>query len=61
MKQVVEYQGIPVGILIPGDNLLTFLAVKFDVIDLDGKRYSSAAEARDAIRTHVTRREPLAA
>jgi hypothetical protein len=55
MKQVVEYQGIPVGILIPTDNLLTFLAVKFDVIDLDGKRYSSAAEAHDAVRTHARR------
>jgi hypothetical protein len=61
MKQVIEYQGIPVGVLIPADNLLTFLAVKFDVIDLDGKRFSSAAEAREAVRNHVTRREPLAA
>jgi hypothetical protein len=61
MKQVVEYQGIPVGVLVPADNLLTFLAVKFDVIDLDGKRFSSAAEAREAVRVHVTKREPLAA
>jgi hypothetical protein len=61
MKQVVEYQGIPVGVLIPADNHLAFLAVKFDVIDLDGRHFSSVAEAREAVRVHVTRREPLAA
>ncbi|WP_374990075.1 hypothetical protein [Rhizobium sp. TH2] len=61
MKQVVEYQGIAVGVLIPADNYLAFLAVKFDVIDLDGRHFSSAAEAREAIRDHVTKREPLAA
>jgi hypothetical protein len=61
MKQVVEYQGVPVGVLIPADNHLAFLAVKFDVIDLDGRRFSSAAEAREAVRAHVTKREPLAA
>ncbi|MDB5555576.1 MAG: hypothetical protein JWL86_5560 [Rhizobium sp.] len=61
MKQVVEYKGIPVAILIPADNHLAFLAVKFDVIDLDGRRFSSAAEAREAVRAHVAKREPLAA
>jgi hypothetical protein len=61
MKQVVEYQGIPVGVLIPADNHLAFMAVKFDVIDLDGKRFSSIAEAREAVRVHVAKREPLAA
>jgi hypothetical protein len=61
MKQVVEYQGVPVGVLIPADTSLAFLAVKFDVIDLDGRRFSSAAEAREAVRMHVTRRETMAA
>ena len=61
MKQVVEYQGIPVGVLIPSDGCLAFLAVKYDVMELDGRRFSSVAEARDAIRAHVTQRVALVA
>ena len=58
MKQVVEYQGIPVGVLMPRDGCLAFMAVKYDVIELDGERFSSVAEAREAIRVHVRRHEP---
>ncbi|MFT2214606.1 hypothetical protein ACLJYM_22365 [Rhizobium giardinii] len=58
MKQVVEYQGIPVGVLMPRDGCLSFMAVKYDVMELDGERFSSAAEAREAIRVHVRRRDP---
>ena len=61
MKQVVEYQGIPVGVLLPRDGTLAFMAVKFDVIELDGKTYSSIAEARDAVRAHLSQRIMLAA
>lgn len=61
MKQVVEYQGVPVGVLIPRDGSLTFMAVKYDVIDLDGRSFSSAIEAREAVRAHVTQRVALAA
>ena len=61
MKQVVEYQGIPVGVLIPRDDRLAFVAVKFDVMELDGRHFSSAAEVREAIRAHVTHRVALAA
>lgn len=39
MKQVVEYQGVPVGVLIPGDGSLAFMAVKYNVIELDGKAF----------------------
>jgi len=53
MKQVVEYQGIPVGVLMPRDGCLSFMAVKYDVMELDGERFSSAAEAREAVRVHV--------
>ena len=60
-KQVVEYAGVPVGILVPRDDSLTFLAVKFHVMALDGKRFSSLADARNAIRSHVTRGAMLAA
>ena len=61
MKQVIEFQGIPVGVLLPRDGNLAFMAVKYDVIDLDGRLFTSAAEAREAVRTHVAKREPLAA
>ncbi|MBP1861992.1 hypothetical protein J2Z75_005523 [Rhizobium herbae] len=61
MKQVVEYQGIPVGVLIPRDGCLAFMAVKYDVMELDGRSFSSAAEAREAVRAHVTQRVALAA
>lgn len=60
-KQVVEYAGIPVGILVPRDNSLTFVAVKFHVIGLDGRRFSSIGDARSAIHAHVTRAAMLAA
>ena len=53
-KQVVEYAGVPVGILVPRDDSLTFLAVKFHVIGLDGRRFSSLTDARSAIHSHVT-------
>lgn len=60
-KQVVEYAGVPVGILVPRDNSLTFVAVKFHVMGLDGQRFSSLADARIAIQHHVVREGALAA
>lgn len=60
-KQVVEYAGVPVGILVPRDNALTFLAVKFHVMGLDGKRFSSLVDARNAIHAHVAQAGMLAA
>ena len=60
-KQVVEYAGVPVGILVPRDESLTFLAVKFHVMGLDGRRFSSLQDARNAIHSHVTHANMLAA
>lgn len=61
-KQVIEYQGIPVGIAIPhSSNLLRFIAVKFHVIDLDDRIYSSVSELQAAIRMHVNESHSLAA
>ena len=37
------------------------MAVKYNVMELDGRRFSSAAEAREAVRAHVTERVALAA
>ncbi|CAN7154322.1 hypothetical protein [Rhizobium sp. LjRoot254] len=60
-KQVVEYQGVPVGVLLPRDGSLAFMAVKYDVMELDGRSFSSPTEARDAVRSHLTQRLSVAA
>ncbi|MFD1747149.1 hypothetical protein ACFSE1_16895 [Rhizobium helianthi] len=52
-KQVIEYGGEPVGIVVPDNDRLKFIAVKFHVIDLDEQRFASADEVRLAIRNHV--------
>ncbi|MDO1584819.1 hypothetical protein [Rhizobium oryzicola] len=52
-KQVIEFGGEPVGIVVPDNDRLKFIAVKFHVIDLDEQRFSSADEVRLAIRNHV--------
>jgi hypothetical protein len=52
-KQVIEYGGEPVGIVVPDQDRLKFIAVKFHVIDLDEQRFASADEVRLAIRNHV--------
>lgn len=38
-KQVIEYAGVPVGIVIPDEDRLKFIAVKFHVHDLDEQRF----------------------
>lgn len=60
-KQVVEYQGVPVGVLVPRDGGLAFMAVKYDVMGLDGRKFSSAGEAREAVRACMARRNAIAA
>jgi hypothetical protein len=58
---VVEYDGIPVGIAVPHENRLRFIAVKFHVIELDNSLHGSPAELRAAIGRHVVGRSGLAA
>jgi hypothetical protein len=48
-RQVVEYAGVPVGILIPDSNRLKFIAVKFHVHDLDERHFDSACDVKAAI------------
>lgn len=60
-KQVVEYQGVPVGVLLPREGSLAFMAVKYDVMALDGRSFSSPIEARDAVRAHLAQRLSVAA
>ncbi len=60
-KQVIEYGGEPVGIVVPDEDRLKFIAVKFHVIDLDERRFTSADEVRLAIRDLVRARNADAA
>ncbi len=54
-KQVIEYGGEPVGIVVPDENRLKFIAVKFHVIDLDEQRFGSTDEVKLAIHDHLAR------
>ena len=59
-KQVIEFAGEPVGIVVPDDNRLKFIAVKFHVHDLDEQRFDSAEDVRVAIR-NLVRNQKVAA
>ncbi|MDO9418199.1 hypothetical protein [Pararhizobium sp.] len=48
-KQVIEFGGEAVGVVVPDRDHLKFMAVKYEVWDLDAKRFGSADEARAAI------------
>ncbi|NTA13883.1 MULTISPECIES: hypothetical protein [Agrobacterium] len=60
-RQTIEYQGLPVGIAVPSDNKLRFIAVKFHVIDLDNRQFASVAELKSAIQAHLHGEQALAA
>lgn len=49
-KQVIEFNGEPVGVVVPDHDRLKFLAVKYHVWALDAQRFSSVEEAQAAIR-----------
>ncbi|WLR91619.1 hypothetical protein [Shinella zoogloeoides] len=49
-KQVIEIGGEAVGVVVPDEDRLKFVAVKYSVWDLDSQRFSSADEVRLAIR-----------
>ncbi|WP_275788507.1 hypothetical protein [Pararhizobium gei] len=49
-KQVIEYGGQAVGVVVPEAGRLKFIAVKYSVWDLDSRRYHSLDEVRAAIR-----------
>lgn len=54
MKQVIEYSGIPVGILVPENDRFKFIAVKFHVYDLDGQYFPSAMHVLQAIHNIIS-------
>lgn len=55
-RQVIEYAGIAVGIVVPDNGLLKFIAVKFHVHDLDGRHFASPADVVRAIHHMVSAR-----
>ncbi|UHS62412.1 hypothetical protein HRR99_13220 [Agrobacterium vaccinii] len=59
-KQVIEFAGEPVGIVVPDENRLKFIAVKFHVHDLDDQRFDSADDVRRAIGNLVRNRNVAA-
>ena len=52
-KQVIEYAGEPVGITVPENGKLKFIAVKYHVMDLDDQVFPSAEAVNAAIRRLV--------
>jgi hypothetical protein len=59
-KQVIEFAGMPVGIAIPVEDKLQFLAVKFHVIGLDGQTFRTLTEIRNALRMHLDGKQAAA-
>ena len=49
-KQVIEFGGEAVGVVVPDAGRLKFVAVKYHVWDLDSRHFHSADEARSAVR-----------
>ncbi|NTI78675.1 hypothetical protein [Rhizobium rhizogenes] len=60
-KQVIEHDGFPVGIAIPHNDKFRFIAVKFHVIDLDNRLFSSVLDLKAAIRDHLNFSSAMAA
>lgn len=52
-RQAVVFNGQEVGIVVPEENRLRFIAVRFHVIDLDNKVFDTLADIRRAISEHV--------
>jgi hypothetical protein len=56
-KQVIEFDGEAVGVVVPDAGRLKFVAVKYHVWDLDSRRFRSADEARAAVSRLMTARD----
>jgi len=52
-KQAVVFNGLEVGIAVPVENRLKFIAVRFNVIDLDNRLFDTIMEIRRAITEHL--------
>lgn len=62
-RQTIKFAGEAVGALMPDNGQLRFVAVKYSVWSLDGRTFSTAAEALRAVAAlHVLRqRGPVGA
>ncbi len=52
-KQAVIFNGQEVGIVIPSENRLKFIAVRFHVIGLDNRLFDTVTDVRRAITEHL--------
>jgi hypothetical protein len=57
-KQVIEYAGEPVGIAVPENGQVRFIAVKFHVMDLDEQMFASPEAVNAAIHALVVPPRP---
>lgn len=57
-RQVIEYAGEPVGIAVPENGKLRFIAVKFHVMDLDEQVFPTAEDVSAAIHRLVLHKPP---
>ena len=57
-KQVIEYAGEPVGIAVPENGKLRFIAVTYHVMDLDEQVFPTTADVNAAIRRLVVHHRP---
>ncbi|MBW9117670.1 hypothetical protein JNB88_29050 [Rhizobium cauense] len=58
-KQTVVFNGQEVGIAVPLDDRMKFIAVKFDVIGLDNEVFDTVNDIRLAIVRHLAAEESL--
>ncbi len=57
---VIEVAGKAVAVAAPAGDQVRFVAVKYDVWDLDGELYGSVAEAERAAERHLAGRGAIA-
>jgi len=48
-KHLIQFGGMPVGIAVPDNGKMKFIAVKYHVMDLDNIRFASLADLRRAL------------
>ncbi|KQV83364.1 hypothetical protein [Rhizobium sp. Root1220] len=53
-KQAIVFNGQEVGIAVPTGDRLRFIAVRFNIIDLDGRIFDSVNDIRTAIVSHLS-------
>ncbi len=53
-KQAVVFGGQEVGIAVPVESRLRFIAVRFNVIDLDNRLFDTVTDIRRAIIEHLS-------